>query len=115
MMATPNPPDDALNPEANPQRMHPRVEANLMVKVHLSNRTVVVNARDLSMAGLFLQAHASDSQRHLTITLPLPGDREIVTRCRIRRRDVQGIAVEFESLDWDDVLALARYLHPRLP
>jgi hypothetical protein len=95
--------------------MHPRVDANLPVKVHLKARTVMAKARDLSMAGLFLMAHPSDSMRHLTISIPLPGDREIVTRCLIRRRDARGVALEFEALDWDDMIALARYLHPRLP
>lgn len=98
-----------------PERYHPRVEANLMVKVLLEGRTVVAKAKDLSMAGLFLIAHASPAQQRLTIALPLPGDRELVIPCDIRRRDVDGLALEFGQLDWDDLFALARYLHPRLP
>jgi hypothetical protein len=31
------------------------------------------------------------------------------------RRDSTGVALEFEGLDWDDLFALARFLHPRLP
>lgn len=98
-----------------PERYHPRVEANLMVKVLLESRTVVAKAKDLSMAGLYLLAHASPSLEQLTLALPLPEGRELVVRCDIRRRDADGVALEFNQLDWDDFLALARYLHPRLP
>ncbi|MBJ6759244.1 PilZ domain-containing protein [Myxococcaceae bacterium JPH2] len=97
------------------ERFHPRVEANLPVKVLLSGRTVSAQARDVSMAGLFLLAHAAETQQTLTIALPLPGDRELVTTCEIRRREVDGVALEFGPLDWDDLIALARFLHPRLP
>ncbi|WP_342375631.1 PilZ domain-containing protein [Myxococcus stipitatus] len=97
------------------ERFHPRVEANFPVKVILPGRDVMVQARDVSMAGLFLLAHPSDNQRYLTLGLPLPGDREIVTTCAIRRREADGVALEFGALDWDDLIALARFLHPRLP
>lgn len=98
-----------------PERFHPRVDANIMVKVQLQGRTVVAKARDVSMAGLFLLAHVHESVQQLTLAIPLPGDREIITQCEIRRRDVDGVALEFGQLDWDDMFALARYLHPRLP
>ncbi|QDE70551.1 pilus assembly protein PilZ [Myxococcus xanthus] len=97
------------------ERFHPRVDANLPVKVLLKGRSVMVRARDVSMAGLFLMAHPADTARELAIAVPLPGDREIVTTCQIRRREVDGVALEFGELDWDDLIALARYLHPRLP
>ncbi|MBZ4419535.1 PilZ domain-containing protein [Myxococcus sp. RHSTA-1-4] len=97
------------------ERYHPRVEAHIPVKVLLPGRTVTVQARDVSMAGLFLQAHAPDATQRLTIAVPLPGDREVVTTCEIRRREVDGVALEFGELDWDDLIALARFLHPRLP
>jgi hypothetical protein len=103
-------------PNSNPaERYHPRVEANLMVKVILPGRAVAAKARDLSMAGLFLQAQPADTLRELTLAIPLPGDREITTTCTILRREANGVALEFGTLDWDDFLALARFLHPRLP
>ncbi|XXF76505.1 PilZ domain-containing protein [Myxococcaceae bacterium GXIMD 01537] len=101
--------------QSRPDRYHPRVDANLMVKVQLQGRTVLAKARDLSMNGLFLLAHPGEAQQRLTITLPLPGDRDISTTCEIRRRQMDGVALEFGQLDWDDMFALARYLHPRLP
>jgi hypothetical protein len=97
------------------ERFHPRVEANLMVKVLLPGRAVVAKARDLSMAGLFLHAQPADTLRELTLAIPLPGDRELVATCAIRRRDMNGVALEFGTLDWDDFIALARLIHPRLP
>ncbi len=106
-----------MNSEATSraERYHPRVDANLMVKVQLNGRTVVAKARDLSMAGLFLLGHPGESVQRLTLAIPLPGDREITTTCDIRRREMDGVALEFGQLDWDDLFALARYLHPRLP
>ncbi|MFP2929050.1 PilZ domain-containing protein [Pyxidicoccus sp. 3LG] len=107
-----------MTPTSGPkavERYHPRVEADIPVKVLLSGRTVMVKARDVSMAGLFLLAHPSDTMKQLTIALPLPGDRDLVITCEIRRREVDGVALEFGELDWDDLIALARFLHPRLP
>jgi len=96
-------------------RYHPRVDANWMVQVHLGERRVLVKALDLSMAGLFLHGHPGDNVRKLTLTLPLPGVGDITTTCAIVRREAHGVAVEFDELDWDHLLLLARYLHPRLP
>jgi len=107
-----------MTPDSTPrqaERFHPRVEANLMVKVILPGRSVVAKARDLSMAGLFLHAQPADALRELTLAIPLPGDREIVANCSILRRENNGVALEFGTLDWDDFIALARFLHPRLP
>lgn len=106
------PPTDSARPQG---RYHPRVDANWMVQVHLGERRVLVKALDLSMAGLFLQGHPEDSVRKLTLTLPLPGVGDITTTCNIVRREAHGVAVEFAELDWDHLLLLARYLHPRLP
>lgn len=103
-----------LNAEA-PHRFHPRVEAGFMVKLLVNGRSLVAKARDLSMAGLFvLQLPESRSDR-ITVAIPLPGDREVVASCWIRRVQQDGVALEFEQLDWDDLFALARFLHPRLP
>jgi hypothetical protein len=86
-----------------------------MVRVHLGERTVLVRARDLSMAGLFLLGHPADTAKRLTLTLPLPGLGDIPTTGTIVRREAHGVALEFDDLDWDHLLLLARYLHPRLP
>jgi hypothetical protein len=106
------PPTDSTRAQG---RYHPRVEANWMVHVHLGERRVLVKALDLSMAGLFLHGHPPDDVKRLILTLPLPGVGELTTNCAIVRREANGVAVEFDELDWDHLLMLARYLHPRLP
>lgn len=100
---------------AAPERFHPRVEAGFMVKLLVDGRAVLAKARDLSMAGLFVLQEPAGRKDKVTVALPLPGDREVVASCLIRRVQEDGMALEFEHLDWDDLIALARFLHPRLP
>ncbi len=96
-------------------RYHPRVESDLMAKVLLNGRAILAKVRDLSMAGLSLAGDPTLGRDRLTLSLPLPNDREIVAECRVCRREETTVGLEFEHLDWDDLFALARYLHPRLP
>ena len=96
------------------ERYHPRVEATFMVKLKVNGRNLVAKAKDLSMAGLCLLGVPAITDV-LTVSLPLPGDREITTEARVTRRSAGGIGLQFAALDWDDMIALARYLSPRLP
>ncbi len=105
----------SLSYEGHVERFHPRVTTNFMVKLKLEGRTVLTRARDLSMAGLCLLGDFAESMERVTIGIPLPDDREIVTEAVVKRRTPATLALEFDGLDWDDFLALARYLHPRLP
>ena len=98
-----------------PERHHPRVSANFTVKAHVKGRTVLTKARDLSMAGIWVEGRLGNEGELLTVSIPLPQDREVLTAGRITRQSEQGVALEFDDLDWDDMFALARYLHPRLP
>jgi hypothetical protein len=97
------------------ERFHPRVEANFMVKLLMNGRAIITKARDLSMAGVCLTGEPDLQHDRVTLAIPLPNDREVVTSCQVRRRSAEGVALEFDSLDWDDLFALARFLHPRLP
>lgn len=105
-------PPEELSPV---ERFHPRVEANLTVKLAVNGRAYLVKARNLSMAGMHLKGYPASPGERITLAIPLPGDREVVTGCEVRRWTQDGIAVEFDELDWDDMIALARFLHPRLP
>jgi hypothetical protein len=96
------------------ERQHPRVPANFMVKVFVKNRTLLAKASELSMAGLFVTGDTELDEDSVVMSVPLPNDREMVATARVRRRSPKGTALEFTDLDWDDLLALARYLHPRL-
>ena len=97
-----------------PARYHPRVDANIMVKLKLNGRQVLAKARDLSMAGLCVLGEFIGVGERVQVAIPLPDDREIVTGASVKRRDGEQIAVEFDQLDWEDMFALARFLHPRL-
>lgn len=95
-------------------RFHPRVDAGFMVKLLTNGRAIIAKAADLSMAGVKLLGEFGSAGDRLTVAIPLPGEREISTRATIRRCSEEGVAVEFDQLDWDDMFALARFVHPRL-
>ena len=97
------------------ERFHPRVEANFMVKVLLNGKALLAKAQDLSMAGVALNVELKPEIKRLTIAIPLPDGYEIVTGAIVKRANDDGVGLEFDQLDWDDMIALARYLHPRLP
>ena len=97
------------------ERFHPRVAANFMVKLSVNGKAILAKAKDLSMAGLLLLGDPGIPRDWVTVSIPLPGDREVVAPCMVRRKGSEGVALEFEKLDWDDLFALARFLHPRLP
>ena len=97
------------------ERQHPRVEANLPVEVKGPGMLRQAIAEDISLAGLRLLGLRAPLGEYLTVALPLPGDRHLQLRCQVVRQDPTGVALEFEGLDWDDLFALARFLHPRLP
>src|SRR3954470_21383364 len=103
-----------LNGKPVVERYHPRVEATFMVKLKVNGRNLIAKAKDLSMAGLCLLGVPAITDE-LTVCLPLPNDREITTKARVKRRAQGSIGLEFDELDWDDMFALARYLNPRLP
>jgi hypothetical protein len=101
-------------PSMRPTRFHPRVDAGFMVKLSTRGRTLVAKASDLSMAGLKLRGDFRGTEDRVTLSIPLPGDREVVTKATVRRRAEDELALEFDPLDWDDLFALARFVHPRL-
>lgn len=98
-----------------PTRSHPRVDAGFMVKLFTQGKAVLAKADNVSMQGLRVVGDFFASEERLTLSIPLPDDREVVTQATVKRREEEAIAVEFDQLDWDDMFALARYLHPRLP
>lgn len=72
-------------------------------------------AEDISLAGLRVLGLRAPVGESLTVALPLPGDRLLRLRCAVVRLEPTGVALEFDGLDWEDLFALARFLHPRLP
>jgi hypothetical protein len=105
-------------PAQSPQsasRFHPRVEATFMVKVQREGRTLLHRTRDLSMAGIFVEDLHVLPGETVALVLPLPNDLDLPVDCTVRRLTTDGVALEFNALDWEDMFALARYLYPRLP
>jgi hypothetical protein len=98
-----------------PDRYHPRVAANLMVTVRNGPRALLAKAKDLSMAGVFVWGDPGPLEEQVTVTIPLPDGSAITAPCAVARAQDEGVALKFGDLDWDDLIALARYLHPRLP
>ncbi len=96
-------------------RYHPRVGAHLMVKLKLNGRAVSARSTDLSMAGLCLQGEFPELADLVTLAIPLPDDKQLVTEAKVKWREAGRVALEFAELDWEDMFALARFLHPLLP
>jgi hypothetical protein len=105
----------SVNAPSARERYHPRVPADLPIRVLINGRAIPARAREVSMAGLYLAGDPTLGRNRLTLALPFPKDRIVVAECRVTRRDEEGVAVEFDQLDWDDLIVLARFLHPRLP
>jgi hypothetical protein len=95
-------------------RYHPRVRAGFMVSVASGERRVVAKAADLSIDGLRLAGDFGRPGTRLAVAIPLPRDRVVETVATVVRRDGEWVAVKFDDLDWDDLFAMARYVHPRL-
>ncbi len=102
-------------PTPSPTRFHPRVDANFMVKLFTNGRSVLAKAQDLSMAGLKLIGDFASADTYVTVSIPVPGQRDVVTKATMRRRGADDAALEFDELDWDDMFVIAKFLHPRLP
>ncbi|MCI0572149.1 MAG: PilZ domain-containing protein [Myxococcaceae bacterium] len=100
---------------ASDTRYHPRVEAGFMVKVLRNDRTLLYRTRDLSMAGVFVEDLRVLPGQLVALVLPLPHDCDVRVEATARRLTDEGVALEFNDLDWDDMFALARFLYPRLP
>jgi hypothetical protein len=100
----------------SPARQHPRVDADLVARLHLGEREVLARVADISLAGLAVHDPAGELSRGFVdrVALRIPGQGEIVLRVRLVRRDGERVALTFSELDWDDLFILARYLSPRL-
>ena len=97
------------------ERFHPRVPANLMVTVHANKRAIVAKAKDLSLDGVFIWGVPGFGERRVTVSIPLPDGHDVMASCEVTRAQDEGVALKFADLDWDDLISLARFLHPRLP
>lgn len=95
-------------------RRHPRVGADFPVLVQGQGSARKVRARNLSMTGVLLEAAPGLADRRLLLELDLPEEVEPVRLEGEVVRTGPGLAVRFLDLGWSEILALARYLSPRL-
>ena len=103
-----------MRPVQRPVREHPRIATEFPVHLDLGAHQLEARARNLSMAGLYLDG-ALLLPSIVRARIPLPGvAREVRTTCQVERRDCQGIALSFAAIDWEDLLLVARFLSPRL-
>ncbi|MFN7131700.1 MAG: PilZ domain-containing protein [Myxococcales bacterium] len=100
--------------QARPRREHPRVPANFVVHVEMPGGAVKARARDLSMAGLYLDAPLKVPDRVQVLLVLGEEIGSVVTTCEVERRDEHGVALSFARIDWDELMVLARFLSPRL-
>ncbi len=101
--------------DVSPTRFHPRVPANFMVKLLTGGRSVLAKAEDLSMNGLRLIGDFHWAEGRVTVSIPVPGARDVVTKATMVRSGYEDAALEFDDLDWDDMFVIAKFVHPRLP
>ncbi len=106
---------DTFLGESVSNRYHPRVAAGLKVKLKTARGVIATEALDLSMAGVLVEGEVAAMAERVTIAVQLPQGRSIVTGARVRRFTGGNTGIEFDQLDWDDLCALAKFLHPRLP
>lgn len=86
-----------------------------MVMLEVDGRQLLTKAADVSMDGLLLKGDFGVQEGgRVPVRIPLPRDRVIDTEATIVRRSPGWAALQLDELDWDDLLALARYVHPKL-
>ncbi len=95
----------------------PRIDEPVAVSVPTRRGERCFTVRDLSLTGLFLEGARAPVGRVVPMRLTLPGvGRTLSIAGRAVRSDpaVPGVALTFSRVGWEDLLALARYLAPRL-
>jgi PilZ domain len=97
-----------------PTRFHPRAGADFVVSLLSGGKALAARATDISMAGLRLLGKFHQFPAQVTLSMHLPGGSEIVTKATVKRQTATDVALEFDQLDWDDLFALARFVHPRI-
>jgi hypothetical protein len=95
-------------------RHHPRVPANFPIRLLHGARTWSGRAKNLSLSGLALEGNKQVGLGKVRLELALPSeDAPLWVQGEVIRED-RELAVRFLDLDWPEILALARYVSPRL-
>lgn len=99
------------------RRRHPRVDANFLVLVRGRGAPLVRKARNVSMNGILLSGEGVERDAPVVVEMPLPDEPRMISATGrvVRSGPDDAVGIHFTDLDWDGILAMARYLAPRLP
>lgn len=95
-------------------RLHPRVPANFPIRLRHGASCWSGRATNVSLSGLAVEGAPSVDVGKVRLELALPAERSPLTVEGEVVREDRGLAIRFLDLDWADILALARYVAPRL-
>jgi hypothetical protein len=101
-------------------RTHPRVNGTAGAEIGRGADRIPCRAFNISVAGCYVETRESICDPTLNLLLRVPGRREAI-RCpaEVVRRDSKsngtiGLALRFVSMDWTELLGLARLVAPQL-
>ncbi len=104
----------------NEIRTHPRVRGTAGVELSRGEERFACRAFNLSLAGCYVETRHSVCGPTIELLLRVPGRREAI-RCpaEVVRKDqtgngTVGLALRFLSVDWSELLGLARLVAPQL-
>jgi PilZ domain-containing protein len=99
------------------KRIFRRLKTEVKVDLAFANKTVKAATRNISCGGMFLRIDPKkingQNEVHLAIHLP-NRDQPVQLLGAVRRSESDGVAVEFEGLYNDNILAIERFVKSNL-
>ena len=99
------------------KRIFRRLDAEVPVDLEISGKTLKVRTRNISCGGMFLNLDPEklNPDGDLNVVIHLPNRKNPVKLAgEIRRRGNDGVAVEFQGLYNDNILAIERFVKSNL-
>lgn len=99
------------------KRIFRRLKTEVKVDLELPNKTVKGATRNISCGGMFLRIDpkkiSGQDEVHLAIHLP-NRDKPVQLVGAVKRSETDGVAVEFQGLYNDNILAIERFVKSNL-
>ena len=99
------------------KRIFRRLSTEVKVDLEVRNKTVKAATRNISCGGMFLHVDPKKinghNEVHLAIHLP-NREQPVQIVGAVRRAELDGVAVEFEGLYNDNILAIERFVKSNL-
>jgi len=99
------------------KRIFRRLNADLPVDLEISGKVLQANSGNISCGGMYLHIDPEtlDSKEEVKITIHLPNQKKPVKVVgQICRSESRGVAVEFQGLYNDNILAIEKFVKARL-